>query len=376
MLGYRINNSFFYNPYAAMVWAAHHHRHVFPDFCVYDDVFSACDWTHDPVQSWYELMKIRATMLRQKYDRLILAFSGGTDSITCYGVFRDLNIHIDEILVTYSDDSLGNAPKENATWLIQNHYDPKTKITVWHRQDTSKFNYDRSDWYLSNHGDLRRFELTLPGPHTHDYLQETHGHTSWALITGHEKPALVYKNQRWWATHLDGVYHAVMGWPNVEMFFVSPDLPELHIKQHHMLLSQIKTAGIKPTEGWNSLKDLGKNLLENYYWLATACGRQIDITPGCSFNQKKYNQHTKLQEADLLLSKKIISSPKIEPLLKSCLNHNDTLAKTYINGWRDLHTDQTLISYMTKHQLLSHKNQTINDYSQIWGKCYPLEQSS
>jgi hypothetical protein len=288
-------------------------------------------------------------------------------------VFRELNIHIDEIIVTYSSDNLNNAPKYNAEWLVKNHYDPMTKITLWHRQNNEVLrDYNNTDWFSANCGDLRRFDLTIPGPMINQYLSDTHGGHRWALITGYEKPHLFYRNQRWWATHLDGVYHAAMGWPNLEMFYITPDLPELHIKQHYLLLRAIKASAIQPREGWNSPQNLGKNSVEEYYWFAQACGRKLDILYGCSFDQKNYNQSTLIKDADVLLNKKIVDSVSLEPFLKESLQAQDSLAANYINGWRELQADHTLIEYMTRHSLLSSKKQMIADYHKIWGKFYPL----
>lgn len=372
MLGYSINDQEFYNPLAAFAWASKNAPHSFPKFVCHDDVFSKYDWTRDPQLNWQQLLNVRATMLRQKYDRLILAFSGGTDSFTAYRVFQDLGLHLDEIIVSYSHDSVGNAPKQVPKWLIDNHKDSKTKITTWYRQDQTMLSeYARSDWYLANQGSLRRFELALPGSQVQEYLQENYGNERWALITGHEKPTVFFKDGRWWATHLDGMFYPSMGWKNLEKFYVTPDLPELHIKQHHLLLNHIKKTKFSIKDGWNSRRDLGKSSVQDYYWYASACGRQIDLLWGMSFDQKTYLDRTRVRSSEQVFATDLVRT--LEPLLEDLSSRQHRLAKLYLDGWRDLESDSTLRDYMTRQGLLTDPKQAIANYHNIWSKFYLLE---
>lgn len=376
MLGYKVNNQLFFNPFAAFVWASQNDPHCFPEFAVYDAEFGQCDWSKEPAQSWQELLDLRATQLRLKYDRLILAFSGGTDSVTVYNAFKKQNIFIDEIIVTYST-GINNAPKENVDWLLKNHYDPRTKITAWHRQDPNLIQeYSQQDWILLDRGHLRRFELTIPGPEIDSYLQESWGGQRWCLITGHEKPHLMFRDGRWWATHLDGVYHAVLGYPNLELFFLTPDLPELHIKQHHTLLQNLKRSGLQFHEGWNSCQHLGKNSAQEYDWFARACGRDLDIIAGASWCQKNYNNHTRFDNVQAMLDQDCDQLINVEPLLQSYATQGHDLAKNYLTGWSDLQIDNSLIQYMTTHKLLGSTTQMVKNYNQIWSKFYALERAT
>ena len=45
-----------------------------------DEVFSSLDWTVEPTETLAELYKKRCEQLREKYDYLVLYYSGGADS--------------------------------------------------------------------------------------------------------------------------------------------------------------------------------------------------------------------------------------------------------------------------------------------------------
>ena len=45
-----------------------------------DEVYSSFDWTKEPDESISELYKKRCEQLREKYDYLVLFYSGGADS--------------------------------------------------------------------------------------------------------------------------------------------------------------------------------------------------------------------------------------------------------------------------------------------------------
>jgi hypothetical protein len=73
----------------------------------YDDVFSKCNWMEEPKETLQELYRLRAQQLRDTYEYLILAYSGGIDSTNMLETFYYNNIHIDEILMVgaFSQDS-------------------------------------------------------------------------------------------------------------------------------------------------------------------------------------------------------------------------------------------------------------------------------
>ena len=64
---------------------------------LFEDEFNKIDLTKEPEESLEELYARRAKELRQKYDYLILHFSGGTDSGKIVDIFYRNGLKIDEI---------------------------------------------------------------------------------------------------------------------------------------------------------------------------------------------------------------------------------------------------------------------------------------
>lgn len=61
------------------------------------------DWTFEPSESWDNLCKERAIQLKDELGEIILAFSGGSDSILLLNTFLKNNIPIDEVVMCRGD---------------------------------------------------------------------------------------------------------------------------------------------------------------------------------------------------------------------------------------------------------------------------------
>ena len=66
--------------------------------------FSCYDWSKEPSESLAELYRNRAQQIRNKYDYLVLFFSGGADSTNILDVFIKNNIKLDEVASFWSYD--------------------------------------------------------------------------------------------------------------------------------------------------------------------------------------------------------------------------------------------------------------------------------
>ena len=73
-----------------------------------DHVFDKFDWGIPVDISLDRLYTFRAQQLRDKYKKLILSFSGGTDSIQVLNTFLKNRIHLDEIVVAHHTELLKN----------------------------------------------------------------------------------------------------------------------------------------------------------------------------------------------------------------------------------------------------------------------------
>jgi hypothetical protein len=108
-------------------------------FYFFDKEFRTVDWSVEPTESLTELYKERALNLREKYEYLILAYSGGHDSTNVLETFYYNNIHLDEILIVgaLSQDSFPGSDENHNGELYKNCFPtlkklhmPNTKITI------------------------------------------------------------------------------------------------------------------------------------------------------------------------------------------------------------------------------------------------------
>lgn len=375
MAYYRINGLNFFNPFLAFLQGAHRSPHEVPEFILHDDVFSSLDWTLEPKESLRELVDARTRQLSQKYQRIILAFSGGTDSITIYNSFVRQNIFIDEIIISFTPKSDAHSIK-NVSWIHKNHIDKRTKITVLNRSHSEYYTiYNTEEWVLQNHGQFRdRFELCAPGPFFYRHCNDSWGNDNWCMIAGYEKPHILRERNQWFAVHLDKIFTPGLYWPRLEFFFISPDFPKLHIKQNHLLLKYIKEKYNVFHEGWSSSKYLGKKNIIDYLEYARACGCDTEVNIGQGWTQKQSNAMARIQDVSSLMNKDNFHNLKyVDPILKEKFCQQDKTAINFLQGWKSLQNDQTLVEYMLRHGFLSNSQQTIENYNGIFGKKYLLE---
>ena len=127
MFYYTVNGNRYFNPYLA--WHEKFKSNLPIEFHCNDLEYSAIDWTREPVESFDTLMDRHAKHVRNKYERLIFFWSGGTDSQTVLNVFVRNRIRIDEI-VCQANKRLPWYPTRHIDWLKEHYWDKTTKITL------------------------------------------------------------------------------------------------------------------------------------------------------------------------------------------------------------------------------------------------------
>jgi len=86
--------------------------------------FRSLDWQTPLQVDIRTLYQLRAQQLRNKYDYLMLCFSGGSDSTTILKSFIDNNIHLDEIICDWP-------LKHTSNWSVSNDPTPFNHISEW-----------------------------------------------------------------------------------------------------------------------------------------------------------------------------------------------------------------------------------------------------
>lgn len=222
-------------------------KHNAQYYYFYDKEFIEVDWTKEPQESLPELYKRRAEQLRETYDYLVLAYSGGFDSTNVLETFHYNNIKLDEILTVgaYSQDSNNIDSDENHNAdLYLNAFPtlkklaPKSKITnldytKWF-DNPQQFSYIKnygSDWYKHftvfysvHHLFWRDIKLFLKIPQDKKV----------GIILGMEKPFYGYD----WKTDKGFISfnNAMEAYgPDYINFYTDPEFPDIHRKQIHLI---------------------------------------------------------------------------------------------------------------------------------------------
>lgn len=238
-----------------------------------NDTFDTINWTQEPPGSldfWY---RERAQQIRDKYDYIVLWYSGGADSHNVLMSFVKNNIFVDEIAQYHNLDGDGgnkqtflneevfatSAPLTQD--LIQNN--PTYRCTKHRLVDltdiqTNLFKKENKWDYFYHVGmhlspnALARSYLreTLP-----DYQNLINQGKSICFVYGSEKPMVEKQGDNWYVVFQDCLDNAVSSrtqmlnrdWEHNELFYWSAELPQMVAKQAHIVkrfLSQLSPASV------------------------------------------------------------------------------------------------------------------------------------
>jgi hypothetical protein len=221
-----------------------------------DHIFSKCNWVSEPNDTIVELYATRARQLRQKYDYIVLLYSGGSDSSNALKTFLNNDIKLDEVAYWYS--SHNEASNLSNLEIIHAGSD------MLHRLIAANITVSKLDMIpqLAKNivPDLRWFCETEPGIileqavkpgliyENYNWLKIRETGKSVSVITGLEKPRIYYENGTWYAGFLDvsnpynfAKYHNYDCGITLEPFYISPDCPTVTIKQSHLVKNYINT---------------------------------------------------------------------------------------------------------------------------------------
>lgn len=210
-----------------------------------ESTFLGLSWAR-PLTAWDEFLKQRCQQLRDNYDYICLWFSGGWDSTTILDAFARHKIPVEEIAIytrSYIDDPEPEAARIYAEQVIKNHL-PGTRLTmvpISHRHHEHVYETHGDDWIFTPGSNLMF-------PKTHRYfiqheLDETSSHRFDSVkkvnLYAHDKPRVILANNKWYCFTVDSAMTGYMG-TDVEMFYLTKDLPEMHVCQTHMAIDHFE----------------------------------------------------------------------------------------------------------------------------------------
>lgn len=261
---YQVGQSRYYNKIQAIM-ASHTSKQPL-HWNYLDDEFDRYTWSQEPEQTLEELYAQRAQDLRQRYDYLVLHFSGGSDSTNILETFIRNNIHLDEIVtrgsysqaqqrqgVVAAHDIYGECLGQGiplAQYVRDNHM-PHVKITL---VETSQIIHDyyahNPDWVEQANGVLTpgvvvKSNIDNLSPH---YRELNDRGLRVAHIYGADKPNIhrhgeIFYTQ--WSDHHVNYFNLVRTIASdlpqyIECFYWGRNAVQLQIKQLHVLKQHIK----------------------------------------------------------------------------------------------------------------------------------------
>lgn len=250
-----------------------------------DEFFGSYNWSIEPPADINELYRRRAQQLREKYDYLVLYYSGGYDSTNVLYSFLDNDIPLDEICVYYSShDRVSNQYLElnSITWdkiqQLQARYpnlkvrkiDYSDQIINW-TQTINGLGYGAS--LLDMFGNMLSINRLIVDQFYNTVddwkaLLEKGQKVAW--VTGGDKPMLRYNDRQWIFNFHDAVLHSpitplrqIMDDGNIgtyELFYWAPEpecadivIKQCHlIKQHYNTQAKIDFSKIPNNKGYRA----------------------------------------------------------------------------------------------------------------------------
>ena len=256
---YKAGDRTFYSKPEALIYATQ--TGIYPTWHFNTKQFGKFDWEKEPETDLRELYRIRAQQLRDKYDYIRIEASGGGDSTTAIFAFLLNGIHLDEVVFRYpkafEKDVVGDAfdtraentlsewefaAKPLMNWIKTNYptvtvtfHDYSENLLKGGYMDDESWIYTTRDWFQPGHG-IKHDNF---GTNKHKALADS-GKSICALY-GVDKPRVGRINNEWYLFFIDvqaNHSNPIVGdHTNItsELFYWSPDLPELLAKQAHMI---------------------------------------------------------------------------------------------------------------------------------------------
>lgn len=235
-----------------------------------NDEFEKANWVVEPKETLNDLYKRRAKQLRDRYDYLILCYSGGSDSNNILESFISQGLRIDEIVTNFIVDgtkaisnqniSSKQAENHNAEWdlltkgRMQYIHDNMPGVKISNFDMTKPIldhfkNHEDGSWILkcrewANPMSTARYNII------HDLaLRKRVDHLSnVGIMLGVDKPPLLIKDGRLFLQFTDTTANItpmtehIKAYDNstVEFFYWSPDSVDILRKQSHIVLQYLK----------------------------------------------------------------------------------------------------------------------------------------
>jgi len=247
---YNVNGRKTYSKFEALEWqkASGH----FPVWDFNQHVFDQFNWKIEPSLSLWDLYKLRACQIRDSYDYCVIFYSGGSDSHNLLSAWIEADCKIDEIATFHyysgSDDKHsymnGEVTRVALPYLnnLANRVEFKQRVIDMSNDVVNLIKHDWLDYKYMTNG--RMSPNNVAKAHWRetisDYANLISAGKKVCFIWGSEKPRVFYDGN-FYLQFLDFIDNCVGPYSQRnfangffdELFYWTPDLPELISKQAH-----------------------------------------------------------------------------------------------------------------------------------------------
>jgi hypothetical protein len=214
-------------------------------FSLFEKSWGHYDWTHEPSQSWEELLRRRCQQIRDQYEWVSLLYSAGRDSDLILQCFIENKIPLDEVIIRRNVYDISKPPiVDNVVIPIVKQrlkHSPEIKLTVYdlNAQDIQKtFSEDWMDQPGAPGGYWTFHPVAWHSAieNRPDIFSQVDRGLKYTSILGLDKPKLKIEQGHWCMYTQDQGVQSQMHRGNLEWFYLTPDMPELHAKQCWMAI--------------------------------------------------------------------------------------------------------------------------------------------
>lgn len=257
-----------------------------------EDKFALYDWTKEPVPTLQALYDQRARQIRERYDFVVLEFSGGADSWNMLYAFCRQGLKVDLVIHKYVERAV-KGPEDRSgenqwaegkfqAWGSFNRMlelNPNMKWATWDIERSMFDGWQAGPVDILLHNNLHPGAINKVPDRTNINPFNIPDLPSTAYVTGVDKPIIELRDDGWYFTFYDNVVlvrgaieraQLGVGWHDI-LFYWDPDCVEMLIKQAHTVmnffrknpvyLNLLKTAGPR---GWNYKNFIIRLIYPNY----------------------------------------------------------------------------------------------------------------
>jgi hypothetical protein len=216
-------------------------------FYLYDEEFDKADWTTEPTESFDDLCSKRAKMIREKYDYVRIWYSAGRDSHHILTTFLKNNLRVDELIIMdwsimkrFESDAIIAYETALKTFSEYNQSLPMISVLKPTKDDFDQ--YFCKDWYFKygGYGCNMNFNLNHYPSIIEANIQGLGLRKNHCEVFGFEKCKIHYENGFYFQMNDKNFNQGLGNADNLEWFYLTGDMPELAIKQCHLLVNYME----------------------------------------------------------------------------------------------------------------------------------------